>query len=69
MRTSPPKQPDARMSLEVGLKARHHGVRGWPVRMCEHFPVRMSVTLTVWSPWVEATLSLLDREVKFRERN
>lgn len=58
IRISPAKQPEARISSETGLNARHHGVRGWPVSMCVHLPVRTSETRTVWSPWVEATRNL-----------
>lgn len=58
IRTSPPRQPEARIWLDVGWKAMHQGVRGWPLKMLRHFPVATSDTLTVWSPWVEATLVL-----------
>lgn len=58
MRTWPARQPDARISLDDGWKAMHQGVRGWPVKTCRHFPVCRSVTRTLWSPWVEATLVL-----------
>lgn len=64
--TSPPRQPEARISLEDGWKAIHQGVRGCPVRMCVHRPLLMSVTLTVWSPWVEAIFVLHEKQKRKR---
>lgn len=46
IRISPFKQPEARMSSDVGLKAKHQGVRGWPLKMWVHFPVTALDTRT-----------------------
>ena len=54
MRTSPARQPDARISLLDGWKATHHGVRGCPGSTCVHLPVSTLVIRIVWSPCVEA---------------
>lgn len=56
MRTSPPRHPDARISLDDWWNARHQGVRGWPLKMWVHFRVDKSVIRTVWSPWEDAIL-------------
>lgn len=56
--TWPPRQPDARIWLEEGWKAIHHGVRGWPDSVLTFFPVFRSVTCMLWFPCVEATFVL-----------
>jgi hypothetical protein len=62
--TWPPRQPDARIWLEEGWKAIHHGVRGWPDNVFTFFPVFRSVTWMLWFPCVEATFVLWHQNKK-----
>lgn len=56
--TSPDRQPDAKISLDVGWNAIHQGVLRWPSNFFTCFPVFTSDTYIWWSPCVEATLEL-----------
>ena len=54
MRTSWSKDPDANTCGLLGWNRTTHGVRLCPASVARHLPVAQSMSLTVWSPWVDA---------------
>lgn len=57
-RTSPLRQPEAKMLQLVGWKATVQGVLLWPVKVFKIFFVLTSIMYTLWLPLVEANFVL-----------